>query len=126
MSEQTSERVSVTTYIPAYQKDIWAEHAERLEMSQAEFVRTMVQAGRKGFGESEPENGDSQDATPRGDVQKTVLQAIEAHDGLSFSELLEKLTTDLEAQLDNALLALQEEGAIRHRPREEAYHLDES
>ncbi|MDZ7730471.1 MAG: hypothetical protein U5K37_05470 [Natrialbaceae archaeon] len=44
MSE--SDRATVRTYIPAYQKDHWAEHADELNMSLSEFVRTMVQAGR--------------------------------------------------------------------------------
>lgn len=42
-------RVAVKTYVPAYQKEAWAAEAEELDMSQSEFVRTMVQAGRRGF-----------------------------------------------------------------------------
>lgn len=51
-SEVDTERVSVRTYVPAYQRDAWDEHAERLDMSRSEFVRTMVQAGREFFDET--------------------------------------------------------------------------
>ena len=47
--EDTS-RTQVRTYVPAYQKSEWESHADELDMSQSEFVRTMVQAGRTRFG----------------------------------------------------------------------------
>jgi len=50
MSEKAdTERSTVMTYVPAHQKSEWTAHADELGMSQAEYVRTMVQAGRKGF-----------------------------------------------------------------------------
>ena len=51
-----TERTAVKTYVPAYQKREWKDHAEELGMSQSEFVRTMVQAGRRGF---EPPESDA-------------------------------------------------------------------
>jgi hypothetical protein len=57
MGEETDRRV-VKTYLPAEQKQRWTQHADRLEMSHSEFVRTMVQAGRRGFGAEVP-MGDS-------------------------------------------------------------------
>ena len=47
--EADTVRTSVRTYLPEYQKAKWEEHAEELGMSRSEFVRTMVQAGRRGF-----------------------------------------------------------------------------
>jgi hypothetical protein len=52
MSNEKSEddmeqRTVVKTYIPKYQKEMWSEHANKLNMSQSEFVRCMVQAGRE-------------------------------------------------------------------------------
>jgi hypothetical protein len=46
-------RTKVVTYLPAYQRDRWGDHAEELGMNRSEFVRTMVQAGRRGFGAEE-------------------------------------------------------------------------
>lgn len=51
------ERKTAKTYIPAYQKEEWKEHADELGMSQSEFIRCMVQAGRKVFAPDE-EGGD--------------------------------------------------------------------
>ena len=47
--ESSTDRVSVKTYVPAYQRAEWDDHADELDMSRSEFVRTMVQAGRRGF-----------------------------------------------------------------------------
>jgi len=57
VEESETERSTVMTYVPAYQKAEWKEHAAELGMSQAEYVRTMVQSGRKGF-EFDSETGD--------------------------------------------------------------------
>lgn len=48
-SEVDTSRTVVQTYVPAYQRDRWDEHATELGMNRSEFVRTMVQAGRRGF-----------------------------------------------------------------------------
>ena len=42
----TDDRVGLKTYVPRYQKREWQSHADRLDMTQSEFVRVMVQAGR--------------------------------------------------------------------------------
>ena len=47
------DRVSVKTSVPEYQKRAWTENADAMDMTQSEFVRTMVQAGRRGF-EADP------------------------------------------------------------------------
>lgn len=46
---ESSERAVVKTYVPRRQKEEWVEHADRLGMTQSEFVRCMVQAGRAEF-----------------------------------------------------------------------------
>ena len=60
MAADGEERTSVRTYVPEYQKEAWAAHADELDMSQSEFVRTMVQAGRSGF--EPPESAPDQDS----------------------------------------------------------------
>ena len=115
-----NDRAAVTTYVPAYQKTEWQNHAEELEMSQAEFVRTMVQAGRKGFSD-EPDSPQSSGSNPRGNVAETVLQALAADGDLSFKELYGYLEDDLEARLEDAIITLTEQGKIRHSPRDGTY-----
>lgn len=80
MSESDTDRVAVRTYVPAYQKERWREHAEELNMSQSEFVRSMVQAGRRGFG--------TEDVEVRGDPQQSKSESNSPHNsenGISSS-----------------------------------------
>lgn len=155
-------RTAVKTYVPAYQKRLWADHADELGMSQSEFVRTMVQAGRRGF--SPPEEGStseefaeregtqssteqqdrggtesrSGEATPRvqggetgssetgssdddRDLTDRVLEVLDRDGVLSWDELLEAVTDDIERQLDEAVEELQDENAIRYSGREGGY-----
>ncbi|WP_256391029.1 DUF5805 domain-containing protein [Natronoarchaeum rubrum] len=156
-------RTAVKTYVPAYQKRLWAEHAEELGMSQSEFVRTMVQAGRRGFSPPEESTGDaaaaperkpaeqsadehetaemeprSGDATPGveggetgsseagssddgGDLTDRVLEVLDRDGALSWDELVEAVTDDIERQLDEAVQELQDQNAIRYSGREGGY-----
>lgn len=111
------ERVPVKTTVPKYQKEIWVEHAEELDMSQSEFVRTMVQSGRRGFELDSPETRSS-DANPRGDVlRERVLSNLTPDTNVSFDELVESLTQDIEAKLDETLTELDEEDIVEINPR---------
>ncbi|MBV0923036.1 hypothetical protein KTS45_02385 [Halomicroarcula limicola] len=132
------ERTSVRTYVPAYQKELWREHADELDMSQSEFVRTMVQAGRSGFepaesgstdGTSEPSTAEeptSPNATPGVDGLKDRVQAVLADgDPHDWDELLAELTDDIEERLDRTLQELQSSGRVRYSGRHGGYVLDE-
>ena len=128
--------VTVKTYVPAYQKERWREHADRLGMSQSEFVRTMVQAGRSGFEPPDPESGSddssenpaqppSPDAAPGGDgLEDRVLEILSDGDRYDWDELLEELTGDIERQLDETLQGLQSSGRVRYSGRHGGYVLD--
>lgn len=122
-STEKTDRASITTYVPAFQKKEWETDAESHEMSLSEFVRTMVQAGRQGFGDSDPEEPDQQGSNPGDNVRKTVLQALESEDDLTWEELFEHVADDLESRVENALIELQEEGQITHKPRAGTYTL---
>ena len=51
----SDERKVVKAYVPAYQKERWQEHADELGMNQSEFVKCMIQAGRRVY---QPEESD--------------------------------------------------------------------
>lgn len=120
-ADRETSRTDVTTYVPEYQKSEWKEHADRLDMSQSEFVRTMVQAGRRGFDIANP---GVPDASPGGDGLETRLQAIlREHDFLSWDELVDALAEDVEARLDDALDDLQTQNRVRYSGREGGYTL---
>jgi len=126
-SDDETDRRSVKTYVPAYQKSEWKDHAEELGMSQSEFVRTMVQAGRRGFtpeGSENVEEGQSEGSNPRGDaLEERVERALSAEGVLAWEELVEELAGDFEAQLEAAIESLEDRGRVRYRPRDGGYAL---
>jgi len=133
-----SERATVRTYVPAYQKEQWQAHAEELNMSQSEFVRTMVQAGRSGFepaasgtaepdaAESDSEEPRSPDTTPGGDGLKDRVREILA-DGnyYEWDDLLAELTDDIEERLEDTLQELQSNNEVQYSGRHGGYVRDE-
>lgn len=132
-------RTKVETYLPAYQKERWREHAQQLGMSQSEFVKTMVQAGRRGFGareagETEAEDGSSEDTVEPGspdpdprdsDIEDRVLAVLD-EGACSWEGLVERMTGDLEERLDAVLEELQRENRIRYSGRKGGYTITEA
>jgi hypothetical protein len=106
------ERASVKTSVPQYQKDAWQAHADTLDMTQSEFVRTMVQAGRRGF-EVEPPETPSPDANPGGSVlREPVLDALSTTEYSEFDEVVEYVVDQLDALVEETIDSLENEGAI--------------
>ncbi|PSP76813.1 hypothetical protein BRC86_00715 [Halobacteriales archaeon QS_3_64_16] len=127
-------RSKVETYLPAYQKEEWREHAQQLGMSQSEFVKTMVQAGRRGFGARETDESEGRNdpnekpvevgspgSDPRGSGLEERVLAILDEGSCSWEELVDRMTGDLEDRLDAALEELQRENRIRYSGREGGY-----
>ncbi|RQG97006.1 DUF5805 domain-containing protein [Natrarchaeobius chitinivorans] len=117
-------RKSIKTYLPAYQKAEWQSHADELDMSQSEFVRTMVQAGRKGFtsGHEEPTSPGSD---PGGNALETRVLKLLGNDTYSWNELLEAVSDDVESRLEDALEELQSNNRVRYSGRHGGYTLVE-
>ena len=121
----STDRAVAKTYVPAAQKARWEEHAEALDMSQSEFLRSMVQAGRRGFDLDPPEGG-PRAATPGVDgLRSRVLGCLRETGTMPVEELVESLTRDLEDEIYGTVEALDDAGAIRYRPREGGYALVE-
>lgn len=133
-----TDRATVRTYIPAYQKENWQAHAEKLDMSQSEFVRTMVQAGRSGFEPPEPASEDeedsgenaeepsSSDATPGVDgLQDRVKEILSGDEYYEWDDLLAEMTNNLEDRLEEALQELQSNNEVTYSGRHGGYVLDE-
>jgi len=137
MAADETDRTSVRTYVPVYQKEEWESHAAELDMSQSEFIRTMVQAGRSGFEPPEPESGGSSasakppeprspDANPWGNgLEGRVVKALEDGDHYDWDALVAELTNDIEERLDETLQELQSSGRVRYSGRHGGYVLDE-
>ncbi|MFB6229416.1 MAG: DUF5805 domain-containing protein [Halobacteriales archaeon] len=116
-----TDRVAVKTYVPRYQKEAWQEQAAALDMSQSEFVRSMVQAGRRGF-DPDPENPESADATPSGEnLEDRVLGVLASEGPLEWDELVGELTDDFENELEEVLQRLQGENRVQYSGRQGGY-----
>lgn len=142
MTEVDTSRVSVKTYVPAYQKTAWVEHADQLGMNQSEFVRTMVQAGRRGFSPSSSDNPDSSapptasDAEPadsspsstdpersEADLGERIVAILQESAYCSWDELIVEVTDDVESRVEATLQELQADGRVVHSGRHGGYVL---
>jgi len=123
-SDADTSRAVVQTYVPSYQRDAWDEHADELDMSRSEFVRTMVQAGRREFGGAvdDPRDGGESNEEDLGDQVLADLQETDASD---WDDLLSGITGDIETRLDETIQELQESGRIRYSGRDGGYVLVE-
>ena len=123
----TSRKV-VKTFVPAYQKEEWKRHADELDMSQSEFVRTMVQAGRSDFefeatGTSES-GTEGESASSSGDeLEEHVLSVLSTTEHLSWDRLTDELTNNIEDRLEGTLQRLQTENRIQYSGRHGGYTL---
>ena len=130
-----TDRATVSTYVPEYQKQRWADHADRMGMSQSEFVRTMVQAGRREFAvegdEIERETAaiqgredPSRPSNPRGEAfEDRVVETLSGSRYLSWDELVASLTDNIEGRLDETLQELQADNVVQYSGRHGGYSL---
>jgi hypothetical protein len=132
-------RKTVKTFVPAYQKDAWKRHADDLDMSQSEFVRTMVQAGRRDFdlespasaaseaesdangGGSKSHSNDANDGGASGDLEARIVSILAGSEHLSWDELVAQLTNDIEDRLEETLQQLQTENRVQYSGRHGGY-----
>lgn len=122
----SEERKPVKTYVPADQKAAWQRHADEMGMSQSEFVRTMVQAGRRGFSlstESNPEEAGSWDANPGSHHLEDRVESVLEADHQSWDELVDAVFDDFEDRLEETLESLQDRNRVRYSGRDGGYTL---
>jgi hypothetical protein len=132
-----TERSTVRTYVPTYQKEEWHRQADAMGMSLSEFVRTMVQSGRSDFevpdiedtgGDTDdpttPEKADPEGANPRGQPLETrILDALDSEGHHSWDELVGTLTDDIEDRMEETLEDLQRRNRIAYSGRNGGYTL---
>jgi len=129
-SEKDTSRTVVKTYLPAYQRDEWDEHADELGMSRSEFVKAMVQAGRRGFEPEvrpEPTTDDAEGETNSADddlIEAAVFDALSTDDYRSWDELLDAVSDDIEGRLEDTLQELQANDRVRYSGRHGGYTLE--
>jgi hypothetical protein len=126
----TNDRVSVQTYVPADQREMWRQEAADMDMSQAEYVRSMVQAGRRSFdlgdGDGETsetrEDGGPPDATPGvSGLKDRILEVVRAEGVAAWDDVRAGVTNDIDQRIEDALSELQADGVIRYSGRRDGY-----
>ena len=125
------DRAAVKTYVPAYQKEEWERHAEQLDMSQSEFVRTMVQAGRSDIEMPSPQREhqpvtkpSERSAIDDGDLQSTITRELAADEATDWDTLVERIVGDLEDDIEAALEELQQSNQVFYSGRKGGYLLN--
>ena len=121
--EQDTSRTRVQTYVPAYQRDEWERRAESMNMSLSEFVRTMTQAGKRGFDEAvssdtrKKTGGDpsSSDDSGGSRLEERVLSALSTNEYCEWDELVQAIQQEFEDELGATIDDLLDEGQIEHR-----------
>ncbi|PSP66258.1 hypothetical protein BRC85_10860 [Halobacteriales archaeon QS_1_69_70] len=125
-----NDRLSVQTYVPAAQREVWRDEADEMDMSQAEYVRAMVQAGRRSFDLSDGESAEegtgegagSPAANPRGSrLKDRVLDVLETEEVADWKDIRAAVTDDIDDRLEESLSELQGEDAIRYSGRRDGY-----
>jgi hypothetical protein len=120
-----TDRAAVKTFVPTYQKEEWKRHADELDMSQSEFVRTMVQAGRRGFdidSSTNPAEGPNEPSDPQGNGLETrLLDLLDSDEYLSWDQLVEELAGNFEDRLEETLQRLQNENRVQYSGRRDGY-----
>lgn len=119
-------RQNAITYVSSGQKDEWADHADDLDMSLSEFIRTMVQAGRRGFldgpDRAPVEDGPSRGSNPGGDGLEThVRHVLRSNESTTWDELVDSVTGDVEERVESVLDELQAANQVKHSPRSGGY-----
>ena len=125
-----NDRVSVQTYVPAAQRKVWQDEADEMDMSQTEYIRSMVQAGRRSFdlggsgteGTELSEERGSPHANPGGSgLKDRVFDVLETEEVADWDEIRAAVTDDIDDRLEESLSELQGEDAIRYSGRRDGY-----
>ena len=113
-----ADSVPVKTYVPPYQKERWREHADQLGMSQSEFVRTMTQAGKRGFDEAvssgaQEKHGEDPSSSPDSGgsrLEERVLSSLSTDEYCEWDELVQAVQNEFEDELGATIDDLLDEG----------------
>jgi len=121
--EQDTSRTRVQTYVPAYQREEWEQRAESMNMSLSEFVRTMTQAGKRGFDEAvssgaQEKHGEDPSSSPDSGgsrLEERVLSSLSTDEYCEWDELVQAVQNEFEDELGATIDDLLDEGQIEHR-----------
>ena len=120
------DRSTVKTYVPQEQKERWVEHAEELDMSQSEFVRTMIQAGRRDFDIPNLKTNHDPKPSPKTngtDLRDRILTELSQGDPVAWDDLVDGIVEGIEDEIEHTLEELQEQNEVMYSGRYGGYRL---
>lgn len=116
---KTDKRKRVRTSAPESQIGTWEAEAEAMNVTRAEYIRLMIQAGRRQFPACETDNDESEGIQ----VEMRVLDALEENGELTWGELVEEAVGDVEDKVEDAIEELEEQGRVSVSLRENTVSL---
>lgn len=102
------EKKRVKTSAPVEQVEIWEEEAEKMNVTRAEYIRLMMQAGRRQFPICENGDGDGGGI----DIGEQVMTALREHETLQWDELVQEAVGDIEEQVEDVIRDLEDDGKV--------------
>lgn len=120
-----ADRVQVTAYVTEEQKAAWDDHADQLGISQSRFIRQMVQAGRRQILEGESNPSPQQGHEMGESLENRIIDILSSSEYLSWDELIDALTDNIEERLEDTLDRLQSDNRIRYSGRNGGYRIAE-
>lgn len=110
--KRNSETHRTSVAVPEYQHETWKDEANEMNASTSEYVRMMVQAGRNELGYSESHATDSEETNDN--IKSQVIEALQSHDGAAnWDEVRNAVLGELEAEIEEAIEELEEEGTLK-------------
>ncbi|WP_252698861.1 DUF5805 domain-containing protein [Natronosalvus vescus] len=107
--------------VPEHQLAIYDDEAEEMGFSsRAEYIRSMINAGRREFGLN-PQGETPEDASLRGSLDERILAILEEAEGLAQDEVVDAVTADVEDQVTEVLNDLNDEGRIDYDVRRSGF-----
>jgi hypothetical protein len=105
---RTDKRKRIRTSAPEEQIDQWEEEADEMGVTRAEYMRLMIQAGRRQFPICDTETTESDGVN----VEARVLNALEEHGELTWEELTETAIGDVEDKVEDTIEELDDDGKV--------------
>lgn len=106
--EEHPEKKRAKTYAPIEQVELWDEEADKMGITRSEYMRFMIQAGRRQFPICNTDNGGSDGI----DIENRVLSALDEHGELTWDELIEETVGDIEEAIEDTIEELDEDGTV--------------
>lgn len=105
---RTDKRKRIRTSAPEEQIDQWEKEADEMNVTRAEYMRLMIQAGRRQFPVCDTGNDQSDGIN----VENRVLDALEEHGELTWEELIETAIGDVEDKVESTIEELDAQGKV--------------